>query len=141
MAAAQEKDNPLQKSYFDVLGLCCSSEVPLIENILKSLDGVKEFSVIVPSRTVIVVHDNLVISQLEIGTWFFITFSFPFIFFCTITFANHVSHLAFSSRSMHCIGFSVFWLSSYKITTLHICHFEGLYFLFYHHYYNYYLVI
>ncbi|KAG6698738.1 hypothetical protein I3842_08G034000 [Carya illinoinensis] len=56
----------LQKSYFDVLGLCCSSEVPLIENILKPLDGVMEVSVIVPSRTVIVVHDNLLISQLQI---------------------------------------------------------------------------
>ncbi|KAL5771571.1 hypothetical protein ACOSP7_015725 [Xanthoceras sorbifolium] len=66
----EEKDKAdkrkLQKSYFDVLGLCCSSEVPLIENILKSLDGVKEYSVIVPSRTVIVFHDNLIISQLQI---------------------------------------------------------------------------
>ncbi|PPS11642.1 hypothetical protein GOBAR_AA09000 [Gossypium barbadense] len=57
----------LQKSYFDVLGLCCSSEVPLIENILKSLEGVKEVSVIVPTRTVIVLHDNLLLSQLQIG--------------------------------------------------------------------------
>ncbi|XP_031270905.1 putative inactive cadmium/zinc-transporting ATPase HMA3 isoform X2 [Pistacia vera] len=67
--SAQEKDmaaTKFQKSYFDVLGLCCSSEVPLIENILKSLDGVKDFSVVVPTRTVIVVHDNLTISQLEI---------------------------------------------------------------------------
>ncbi|XVF39741.1 hypothetical protein PTKIN_Ptkin01aG0057100 [Pterospermum kingtungense] len=56
----------LQKSYFDVLGLCCSSEVPLIENILKSLEGVKEVSVIVPTRTVIVLHDNLLVSQLQI---------------------------------------------------------------------------
>nr|KYP57511.1 Putative cadmium/zinc-transporting ATPase 3 [Cajanus cajan] len=55
-----------EKSYFDVLGLCCSSEVPLIENILKPLEGIKEVSVIVPSRTVIVVHDTLVISQLQI---------------------------------------------------------------------------
>ncbi|KAF1875622.1 hypothetical protein Lal_00006252 [Lupinus albus] len=62
--ASQEKK--LQKSYFDVLGLCCSSEVPLIENILKPLVGVKDVSVIVPSRTVIVVHDILLISQLEI---------------------------------------------------------------------------
>ncbi|KAL2338672.1 hypothetical protein Fmac_013118 [Flemingia macrophylla] len=56
----------IQKSYFDVLGLCCSSEVPLIENILKPLEGIKEVSVIVPSRTVIVVHDTLVISPLQI---------------------------------------------------------------------------
>lgn len=57
----------LQKSYFDVLGLCCSSEVPLIENILKPLEGVKEVAVIVATRTVIVVHDNLLISQIQIG--------------------------------------------------------------------------
>lgn len=56
-----------QKSYFDVLGLCCSSEVSLIEKILKPLEGVKDVSVIVPSKTVIVVHDNLLISQLHIA--------------------------------------------------------------------------
>lgn len=57
----------LQKSYFDVLGLCCSSEIPLIESILKQLDGVKDVSVIVASRTVIVVHDSLLVSQTQIG--------------------------------------------------------------------------
>ncbi|XP_021724992.1 cadmium/zinc-transporting ATPase HMA3-like isoform X1 [Chenopodium quinoa] len=56
----------IEKSYFDVLGLCCSSEVPLIEKILKPLEGVVEVSVIVPSRTVIVVHDILLISQHQI---------------------------------------------------------------------------
>lgn len=56
-----------QKSYFDVLGLCCSSEVSLIEKILKPLEGVKDVSVIVPSKTVIVVHDNLIISELHIA--------------------------------------------------------------------------
>ncbi|KAK4396684.1 putative cadmium/zinc-transporting ATPase HMA4 [Sesamum angolense] len=55
-----------QKSYFDVLGLCCSSEIPLIERILSPLDGVKDFSVIVPTKTVIVVHDSLLISQIQI---------------------------------------------------------------------------
>ncbi|KAL2481980.1 Cadmium/zinc-transporting ATPase HMA2 [Abeliophyllum distichum] len=55
-----------QKSYFDVLGLCCSSEIPLIEKILKSMDGVKDFSINVPTKTVIVVHDTLLISQLQI---------------------------------------------------------------------------
>ncbi|MQM05615.1 hypothetical protein Taro_038430 [Colocasia esculenta] len=55
-----------QKSYFDVLGLCCSSEVPLIEKILQSLDGVVTVSVIVPSRTVIVVHDGALVTQLQI---------------------------------------------------------------------------
>ncbi|XP_050217200.1 putative inactive cadmium/zinc-transporting ATPase HMA3 [Mercurialis annua] len=62
----QKKHQKFEKSYFDVLGLCCTSEVPLIENILKSLDGIKEFSVVVPTRTVIVLHDNLLISQLQI---------------------------------------------------------------------------
>ncbi|KAL8209416.1 hypothetical protein R6Q57_006148 [Mikania cordata] len=56
----------LEKSYFDVLGLCCSSEVPLIEKILKPLEGVHQVSVIVPSKTVIVLHDVSVISQLQI---------------------------------------------------------------------------
>ncbi|MQL89133.1 hypothetical protein Taro_021705 [Colocasia esculenta] len=56
----------MTKSYFDVLGLCCSSEVPLVEKILHSLDGVVSVAVIVPSRTVIVVHDSTLISQLQI---------------------------------------------------------------------------
>ncbi|KAJ9538524.1 hypothetical protein OSB04_031257 [Centaurea solstitialis] len=56
----------LEKSYFDVLGLCCSSEVPLIEKILRPIEGVHEVSVIVPSRTVIVLHDPLLVSQLQI---------------------------------------------------------------------------
>ncbi|KAL0758549.1 hypothetical protein Bca101_074699 [Brassica carinata] len=56
-----------QKSYFDVLGICCPSEVPIIENILNSLDGIKEYSVIVPTRTVIVVHDSLLISPSQIA--------------------------------------------------------------------------
>ncbi|KAK2412531.1 putative inactive cadmium/zinc-transporting ATPase HMA3 [Trifolium repens] len=69
MSSVEEKNKEgkkMQKSYFDVVGLCCSSEVPLIENILKPLQGIKEVSVIVPSRTVIVVHDTNLISQLQI---------------------------------------------------------------------------
>lgn len=61
------KEVKYQKSYFDVLGICCPSEVPIIENILGSLDGIQKVSVIVPSKTVIVVHDSLIISQLQIG--------------------------------------------------------------------------
>lgn len=60
------RENKLQRSHFDVLGICCSSEVPLIENILKPLEGIKQISVIVPTRTLIVVHDSLLISQLQI---------------------------------------------------------------------------
>ncbi|EOA15977.1 hypothetical protein CARUB_v10004075mg [Capsella rubella] len=63
---ALKNEKKMTKSYFDVLGICCTSEVPLIENILKSMDGVKEYSVIVPSRTVIVVHDTLILSQFQI---------------------------------------------------------------------------
>ena len=57
----------LQTSYFDVVGICCSMEVPLVGDVLRPLNGVKEFSVIVPSRTVIVVHDSFLISPLQIG--------------------------------------------------------------------------
>lgn len=56
-----------QKSYFDVLGICCPSEVPLIERILKPMEGVHGVSVIVASRTVVVVHDPLLISPSQIG--------------------------------------------------------------------------
>ena len=62
-----KKLGKLEKSYFEVLGLCCSSEVPLIEKILKPLNGVVQVSVIVPSRTVIVLHDPNLISNLQIG--------------------------------------------------------------------------
>lgn len=57
----------LSKSYFDVLGICCTSEVVLVEKILKNLEGVKEVSVIVTTKTVIVIHDSLLISQQQIG--------------------------------------------------------------------------
>eukprot|EP00268_Persea_americana_P034199 TRINITY_DN33851_c0_g1_i1.p1 TRINITY_DN33851_c0_g1~~TRINITY_DN33851_c0_g1_i1.p1 ORF type:complete len:1009 (-),score=97.05 TRINITY_DN33851_c0_g1_i1:276-3302(-) len=66
MASDKTKAMKFQKSYFDVLGLCCSSEVPLIERILSPLEGIEKVSVIVPTRTVIVVHDNLLISQIQI---------------------------------------------------------------------------
>lgn len=67
MASDKTKAMKFQKSYFDVLGLCCSSEVPLIEKILSPLEGIEKISVIVPTKTVIVVHDNLLISQIQIG--------------------------------------------------------------------------
>ncbi|KAI7745648.1 hypothetical protein M8C21_023180 [Ambrosia artemisiifolia] len=64
MAGDSSKD--LERSYFDVLGLCCSSEVQLIDKILKPLEGVYHVSVIIPTRTVIVLHDVELISQLQI---------------------------------------------------------------------------
>ncbi|KAJ0517070.1 putative translocase [Helianthus annuus] len=64
MAGDSSKD--LERSYFDVLGLCCSSEVQLIDRILKPLEGVHHVSVIVPTRTVIFLHNVALISQLQI---------------------------------------------------------------------------
>ncbi|XP_043691100.1 putative inactive cadmium/zinc-transporting ATPase HMA3 isoform X2 [Telopea speciosissima] len=68
LLAKAKPEEDVKRTYFDVLGLCCSSEVPMIENIMKPLYGVKEVSVIAPTKTVIVVHDNLIISQTEIVT-------------------------------------------------------------------------
>ncbi|KAJ0524322.1 putative P-type Zn(2+) transporter [Helianthus annuus] len=65
MAGDSSKD--LERSYFDVLGLCCSSEVQLIDRILKLLEGVHHVSVIVPTRTVIFLHNVALISQLQIA--------------------------------------------------------------------------
>ncbi|KMT19963.1 hypothetical protein BVRB_1g010070 [Beta vulgaris subsp. vulgaris] len=48
------------------MGLCCSSEVPLIEGILKPLKGVHEISVVVPTKTLMVVHDIETISTSQI---------------------------------------------------------------------------
>ncbi|KAF3945832.1 hypothetical protein CMV_027833 [Castanea mollissima] len=56
----------LKKSYFEVLGLCCASEVTLVERILKQLNGVQEISVILPTKTV-VVHHTHVISDVTIA--------------------------------------------------------------------------
>lgn len=57
-----------KKSYFDVLGICCPSEVPLVEKLLAPLPGVRKVTVIVPSRTVIVLHDAHATSPAQIGT-------------------------------------------------------------------------
>ena len=81
----EEERKKTKKSYFDVVGLCCSSEIPLIENILKPLEGIKEVSVIVPSRTVIVVHDTSLISPFQIGKYLtlasYTCFAFFLVFF------------------------------------------------------------
>ncbi|XP_030551782.1 cadmium/zinc-transporting ATPase HMA3-like isoform X2 [Rhodamnia argentea] len=52
-----------EKTYLEVLGLCCASEVPLVEKILRALEGVNDISVIIPTKTVIVLHDPLIVSQ------------------------------------------------------------------------------
>lgn len=56
-----------QKTYLDVLGVCCSAEVALVERLLAPLDGVRAVSVVVPSRTVVVEHDPAAVSQSRIG--------------------------------------------------------------------------
>ncbi|XP_073043852.1 cadmium/zinc-transporting ATPase HMA3-like isoform X1 [Primulina eburnea] len=66
MDSTKNAGKQLQKSYFDVLGLCCTSEIPVIERILNSLEGVRDFSVIVPTKTVIVFHDPLLVSHTQI---------------------------------------------------------------------------
>uniref|UniRef100_A0ACD6A9J1 Uncharacterized protein n=1 Tax=Avena sativa TaxID=4498 RepID=A0ACD6A9J1_AVESA len=55
-----------EKTYLDVLGVCCSAEVALVESLLARLDGVRAVSVVVPSRTVIVEHDPAAVSQSRI---------------------------------------------------------------------------
>jgi Cd2+/Zn2+-exporting ATPase len=66
-AAPPPPPGTLQKSYFDVLGICCPSEVPLVEKLLRPLPGVRTVTVIVPSRTVIVLHDAAATSPAQIG--------------------------------------------------------------------------
>ncbi|XP_020527133.1 putative inactive cadmium/zinc-transporting ATPase HMA3 isoform X1 [Amborella trichopoda] len=62
----REKKSELQKSHFNVLGLCCPAEVPLIERILKPLQGVHKVCVNVPSKSVMVLHDPISITQVQI---------------------------------------------------------------------------
>jgi copper chaperone CopZ len=56
------------KTTFDVMGICCPSEVPLIKKILEPLPGVEEVLVNVTSKQVTVLHDPPVISDIQIGT-------------------------------------------------------------------------
>ncbi|XP_062190018.1 cadmium/zinc-transporting ATPase HMA3-like isoform X2 [Phragmites australis] len=55
-----------EKTYLDVLGVCCSAEVALVERLLAPIDGVRAVNVVVASRTVIVEHDPAVVSQSHI---------------------------------------------------------------------------
>ncbi|KAK1620934.1 hypothetical protein QYE76_026451 [Lolium multiflorum] len=65
-AAAASTRRKYEKTYLDVLGVCCSAEVALVERLLAPLDGVRAVSVVVPSRTVIVEHDPEATSQSRI---------------------------------------------------------------------------
>ncbi|KAI3981185.1 hypothetical protein MKX01_016320 [Papaver californicum] len=59
-------NNSMKKSYFDVLGICCTSEVPLVERILHPMNGVEKVLVNVTTKTVIVFHDEFLITQIQI---------------------------------------------------------------------------
>ncbi|KAI3955571.1 hypothetical protein MKX01_034893 [Papaver californicum] len=59
-------NNSMKKSYFDVLGICCTSEVPLVERILNPMNGVEKVVVNVTTKTVIVFHDELLTTQIQI---------------------------------------------------------------------------
>nr|QUS52875.1 heavy metal ATPase 3 isoform 1 [Zea mays]QUS52876.1 heavy metal ATPase 3 isoform 2 [Zea mays] len=64
--AGGAKRGKWEKTYLDVLGVCCSAEVALVERLLKPIDGVRAVTVVVPSRTVIVEHDLAAVSQSHI---------------------------------------------------------------------------
>ncbi|CAN6197344.1 unnamed protein product [Urochloa humidicola] len=55
-----------EKTYLDVLGICCTAEVALVERLLSPITGVRAVTVVVPSRTVIVEHDAAAVSQFHI---------------------------------------------------------------------------
>jgi Cd2+/Zn2+-exporting ATPase len=63
----RRKAGESEKTYLDVLGICCTAEVALVERLLSPIDGVRAVTVVVPSRTVIVEHDAAVVSQFHIG--------------------------------------------------------------------------
>ena len=65
--AGSGKGGKLEKTYLDVLGVCCSAEVALVERLLKPIDGVRAVTVVIPSRTVVVEHDPAAVSQSHIG--------------------------------------------------------------------------
>lgn len=56
-----------KKTYLDVLGVCCSAEVALVERLLAPLDGVRVVSVVAASRTVVVEHDPAAAPESAIG--------------------------------------------------------------------------
>jgi copper chaperone CopZ len=56
------------RSTFSTKGICCSSEVPAILEILEPFDGVFEVKVVVPVKQVLVDHDCRVISATQIAS-------------------------------------------------------------------------
>ncbi|XP_066393551.1 cadmium/zinc-transporting ATPase HMA3-like [Miscanthus floridulus] len=64
--AGSGKGGKWEKTYLDVLGVCCSTEAALVERLLKPIDGVRAVTVVVPSRTVVIEHDPAAVSQSHI---------------------------------------------------------------------------
>ncbi|KAF8690515.1 hypothetical protein HU200_040875 [Digitaria exilis] len=65
-SGAGGKKGKLEKTYLDVLGVCCSAEVALVERLLSPIAGVRAVTVVVPSRTVVVEHDLSIAPQSHI---------------------------------------------------------------------------
>ena len=57
----------LCKTTLDVMRICCPSEVPLIKKLLNPLPGVEEVSVNVTAKTVNVLHDRLLVTDVHLG--------------------------------------------------------------------------
>ncbi|THU74773.1 hypothetical protein C4D60_Mb04t36960 [Musa balbisiana] len=72
MADAMEARPPsaVQKTTFTVLGICCSSEIKLIDRILNHLEGIENVSVNVLAKTATVVHDPAKAPASRIGLMF-----------------------------------------------------------------------
>lgn len=56
----------VQKTVYDVLGICCASEVALIHRILQPIPGVLEIYVNVPAKTTTVSYDPTVATDLQL---------------------------------------------------------------------------
>ncbi|KAJ1288683.1 hypothetical protein BS78_02G106700 [Paspalum vaginatum] len=65
-SCCRRKGADWEKTYLDVLGICCTAEAALVERLLAPIDGVRAITVVVPSRTVIVEHDTAAVSQFHI---------------------------------------------------------------------------
>jgi copper chaperone CopZ len=55
------------RTTFDVMGICCPSEAPLVKKILEPLPGVGEVLVNPTSKKVTVLHDPKIIADVQIG--------------------------------------------------------------------------
>ncbi|XP_057841250.2 cadmium/zinc-transporting ATPase HMA2 isoform X2 [Cryptomeria japonica] len=64
--AGDQENRVMSKTMMDVMGICCPSEVPLIQSLLEPLPGVHKVSVNVASKAVTVLHDALSIQPSEL---------------------------------------------------------------------------